>query len=140
MANRFYPNGLTAVLNGTIDLDTDDIRAIGVNSTYTFAESDNDLADIIESERATGKMTSAISGLALSTVATDDIMYDTASTISLPAKASQTMVAIVYYLHNATEGNATLLFHKDRTSSVTADGGVDVTVNANGVCRFTNPA
>lgn len=142
MAERYFPLTLVKQFNGNaIDWTTADIRAVGLNSTYAFDAADDFLADVIESERATGLLSSGIGGFSVSVVSTDDVRIDTSvDPIALPGKASQTMTQVLYYAHNASEGAAQLLVVKDLVSGVVADNGVNHSPNANGIFTITNPA
>lgn len=51
---KWYVNGLLAVTNGSVDLDTDTIKLILVTSTYTPAQGTHDFRDDLGANEASG--------------------------------------------------------------------------------------
>lgn len=50
MADSLYPIGIVGIMNGDIDLLTNDIVVLLVTSSYTFAATHDDIADAVAAE------------------------------------------------------------------------------------------
>lgn len=75
MANRLFSNGREKVMNGTINLDTSDLRAVLVASTYTFNVDDEFMTSIGANDNgrsATLANTTVLGSGANSTLDADD--------------------------------------------------------------------
>lgn len=51
---HWYANGLLAVTNGSVDLDTDTIKLILVTSSYTLSQANDNFRDDLGANEATG--------------------------------------------------------------------------------------
>lgn len=130
MANGLYTLGKEGILNGTIDVDTDDIKAVLVDvADYSVnLATDNDLADIPVGARVdtSANLTVTVSG------GTVD-----ASDFSFVAASGDTSEAIVFYQDTGVAGTSRLIAYYDTFSSgmpVIPNGGdIDITVNASGL-------
>lgn len=128
MASAAYPLGLQALLTGGVDLDTDDIRVILVDTAdYTYSSSHNALDDVPSGAR--------VATAALGSEAVTNGTFDAANT-TLSAVTGDPAEALIIYKHTGTESTSTLLFYIDGIS-VTPNGG-DITINwnASGIAVF----
>lgn len=117
MANTMYAKGRQGFLDGTIDWDSDDIRAILVDTgqyTVNLAVHDN-LNDIIAGSRV------AVSGALTGKTATDGIAD--AADVTFAAVTGATVEAIVIYQHTGVESSARLIAFVDTA------GGLPLTPN-----------
>lgn len=133
MANQMYGLGREGFLDGTIDWDTDAIRAVLVDTgTYTVSiDTDNDYADlsgVVGSE--SGLFTSKT--VTLGTADAADITFSSVS--------GTTAEAIVIFQDTGTPGTDRLIAYIDTASSglpVTPNGGdITVTWNASGIFKL----
>lgn len=121
MANRLFDPGREGFLDGTIDWDTGDIRAMLVRSTYVFDAADKFISDLgaVENGRSvalTGKTVAA--GVA-----------DAADT-SIVATANVACNAVILFQHTGSDASARLIAYCDTpTSGLPMSPGVGQTVN-----------
>lgn len=110
MANAMYDKGREGFLDGSIDWDTDDVRACLVRSTYTFSASHDYMDDISGSGYDNGR-TAALSGKSVTSGVAD------ASDTSLTATSAVACNAIVVYKYNAADASARLICYIDTVTS-----------------------
>lgn len=135
MANDIYKKGIENILNGNIDLDTDTIEIILVDTAdYTLnIATDDALADIPAAARV------AISG-ALTSVTLTDGVFDAAD-VTLTSVSGDVSEAIVIYKDSGVEATSYLIAILDTGTGlpVTPDGG-NITVawaaTANRIINF----
>ena len=119
MANVLYDKGRQGFLDGSIDWDTDDIRAILIDTAdYTVNLSTHDNHDDIP-----GAARVAVSG-ALTTKTVVDGVAD-ADDVTFSAVSGDECEAIVLYKHTGTESTARLIAYIDDATGlpVTPNGG-----------------
>jgi len=119
MANALYDLGRQGFLDGSIDWDTDDVRAILVDTgAYTVNLSTHQfLSDVPAGARI------AVSGaLASKTVAAG---VADAADVTFTAVSGATVEAIVIYKHTGVEGTSRLIAYIDTATGlpVTPNGG-----------------
>lgn len=127
MANALYNFAKESFITGSIDLSTDDIRVILVDTAdYTVnLATDQDLVDVPGAARV------AVSdALASKTVA--DGVFDAADKV-LSAVTGDPSEALVIYKHTGTEATSLLIAYIDSGTNlpVTPNGG-DITIQWNG--------
>jgi hypothetical protein len=108
MANVLFNPGREGFLDGSLDWDTDDVRAMLVRSTYTFDASDKFVADL-------GSVDNGRSA-ALGTKTVADGVADAADT-SLTATAAVASNAIVVFQHTGADATARLICYIDSPTS-----------------------
>ena len=123
MSNRLFDPGREGFLDGTIDWDTGDIRAMLVRSTYVFDAADKFLSDLgaVDNGRTaslTGK--TVTSGIA-----------DAADT-SVVATANVACNALILFQHTGSDATARLIAYVDSPSvGLPMSPGAGQTVNIN---------
>jgi len=118
MANLLYTKAKQGLIDGSIDLDTDDIRAVLVDSadyTPNLATDDN-LDDIPAAARV------AVSGALASKTVTDGV-FDAADK-DISSVSGDTFEYIVLYKHTGTESTSRLILLIDSATGLpcTPDG------------------
>lgn len=108
MANVLYDSGREGFLDGSIDWDTDDIRACLVLSTYTFSAAHTVMSSITSYDN--GRSASLASKTATAGVA------DAADT-TITATAASACKAIVIFKHTGSDATARLIAYIDTPSS-----------------------
>ena len=108
MANALFNPGREGFLDGTIDWDTGDIRAMLVLSTYTFDGTDKFITDL-------GAVDNGRSA-ALGTKTVTDGIADAADT-SLVATAASACKALVLFQHTGADATARLIAYIDAPTS-----------------------
>lgn len=123
MANGFYLKGLQGLLDGSVDVDTDNIKVVVVDtSDYTVDLSTHDNLDDI----AAGARVATSGNLASKTV-TDGI-FD-AGDVTLTGVTGDEFEAYVVYQDSGTESTSRLLAYFDTATGLplTPNGG-DVSI------------
>lgn len=108
MANVLFPLGRQGFLDGSIDWDTNDIRAMLVRSTYTYDANDQYVADL-------GSVDNGRSA-ALSSKTVTLGVADAADT-SLTATAANASNAIIVFQHTGSDATARLICYVDSPTS-----------------------
>lgn len=115
MASALYPEGVDAILSGSIDFTSDDIRAALVDTgTYTYSAAHDFYDDLSGVVGTPVQLTSP-------TVTAG--VFDAADTV-ISSVTGATVEAIVLYKYNATASLAQLLAYID---------GISVTPNGNDI-------
>jgi hypothetical protein len=124
MASALYDKGREGFLDGSIDWDTDDIRAILVDTgAYTVNTATHDMLDDV----AAGARISVSSALGSKTVTAG---VADAADVTFTAVTGASVEAIVLYKHTGTESTSRLICYIDTASSglpVSPNGG-DITI------------
>lgn len=130
MANALFTKGKEGILNGTIDLDTDNIKAVLIDTadyTVNIGTHDN-LDDVAGASRVD---TSANLSITVTGGTVD------AADFTFAAATGDQSEAIILYQDTGVESTSRLIAYYDTFSSgmpVTPNGGdIDITVNASGL-------
>lgn len=122
MANALYDNGRQGFLDGSIDWDTDDIRAVLIDTgVYTVNLATHDFKDDLSGIIAT--FPSAFISKTVTAGIAD------AGNITFSSVSGATVEAIVIYKHTGSDATARLIAYIDTATGlpVTPNGG-DITV------------
>lgn len=122
MANALYDPGREGFLDGSIDWDTDDIRAMGLTSAQAFSAAHKFVSDLT----AGNIVVRSAAGVAGKTV-TSGVANHSAHTWT--AVSGSAIARIVYYKYNAADASARLICFIDTATGlpVTPNGG-DITL------------
>lgn len=125
----WYPSGKQAVMNGTIDLDTSDIRVLPVTASHSFNAVHDNLDDIIGGNRAGSAVALASKAIITPTNPNTSARALDAADTNMGTIASAGN-GFVLYLHTGTESTSVLLAYLDGFSwtagqSVTAQWSAD---------------
>jgi hypothetical protein len=131
MANNVYPKALIHLMNGDINLTSDDIRCLIVDTedeTYDAADeyvSDITAAGIVARSTALASKTVGVVGTGV---------FDAANKV-LAGVTGDGTEAVIIYKYNAADASAILLAWLDGT--VTPDGGnISVAFSASGIFQI----
>lgn len=131
MANKLYPKGRQAFLDGDIDFSADTIKAVLVTSAYTQNDAHDNLDDV------TGGARVATATLASKT--STDGTADAADVTYTAVAAGSTVVGIVLYKDTGTESTSKLIAWFDTKADTTAinvvtnGGDIVITWHASGI-------
>lgn len=124
MASALYDKGREGFLDGSIDFDTDDIRAVLVDTgIYTVNLATHDFLDDI-----TAPARIAVSAALASKTVTGGVAG--AADVTFTAVTGNSVEAIVLYKHTGTDSTSRLICYIDTATSglpVTPNGG-DITI------------
>jgi len=128
MANVLYPKAKEAFIGGDLALDTDNIKAVLVDTaTYTYSAAHDFLDDIPAGERVATSANLTTKTITDGTFDSDDLVFT-----SVTGDPSE---ALVLYQDSGAEGTSRLIAFIDTATGlpVTPDGtNINVTVNASG--------
>lgn len=132
MANALYDKGREGFLDGTIDWDTGDIRAMLVdNALYTVDLANHDFLNDV----TVGEVSRTVADMTVKTVTggTADAAPITFSSVAGPTSIE----SIVIYQHTGVDSTARLIAYIDTATGlpVTSNGG-DITVTWDGAPDF----
>lgn len=131
MANRLYAKGREGFLNGSIDWDTDDIRVLLVDNTYTpDTDTHDNLDDIVGTARVA-------TSTALTGKTTTDGVAD-ADDVTFTALTGDTVQYAVIYKHTGIESTSRLIALLDTVTGFPyVPSGANLTVQwSNGADRI----
>ena len=120
MASALFNPGREGFLDGSIDWDSGDIRAMLVRSTYTFDATDRYLSDL-------GSVDNGRTAALASKTVTDGIA-DAADT-SLVATAAVACNALVVFQHTGSDATARLIAYIDTATGLPFTPAAGQTVN-----------
>jgi hypothetical protein len=133
MSNALYDKARQKFLEGSLDWDAHDIRAILVDSAdYTVNLATHDFLDDVA---AGGRV--AVSGNLASKTTTSGVAD--AADVTFTAVTGDSVEAIVLYRHTGTEGTSELIAYIDTATGLpTTPSGGDITVqwNASGIFKL----
>lgn len=116
MASALYPSFKQLLLGGDIDLASDDIRAIIVDTAdYTYSSAHNFLDDVAAGARV------AVSGALASKTITAGV-FDAAD-VTFNSVTGDSVEAVVLYKHTGSDATSDLIAYIDGFSGVTPNGG-----------------
>lgn len=108
MANALFSKGREGFLDGSIDWDTDDVRAMLVLDTYTFDDTDKFLADL-------GSVDNGRTAALASKTVTNGVA-DAADTTLVATNASSSN-ALIVFKHTGSDATARLIAYIDTPTS-----------------------
>lgn len=123
--------------NGGLDLDTDDIRVLLVNSSYAV-NADHDFVNQITNELSgTGYVRKSLAGEVVTEVDASDWAFFDANDVVWTAIDAGTAYAAVVYKFVTVDADSPLIAYVLLTPAVVTNGG-DLTVSwsANGILRI----
>lgn len=149
MASRVYNAALKAIVDGTIDLNSSDIRA-ALLMTNTTADTDND-ADVFVGDLttldecdATGYARQALASEAVNIDDTNDRAEFDATDVSftgLSGNATRAIQGVLLYKHVTNDADSPLLAFIDFTSDIPATATqIDIPWNAEGILQIAQAA
>lgn len=134
MASIWYPAGIDGLMEGSVALLTDTIKAVLVDSAdYTYANTHDFLDDVPSGARvATGTLASKTS-----TFSSNVWTFDAAD-LTLSAVTGDQSEIVIVYKDTGVESTSRLLLKLDLASAVTPNGG-DIVLqwNASGLGTIT---
>ena len=140
MRARTYTSACAMFANGAVDWATTDVRCLLLKSTYTYSAAHDFVDDVTAGSqeisvsgytRADGDMVNFVAP-----TAANPSVCDSTSDITFTGLASgQTIGFVVFYIYNASDASAALLFcmDEDTTTYPTNGGNFVVSLNASGL-------
>lgn len=126
MASALYPDFKEALLTAGLDLESDDIRVILVDTAdYTYSAAHNFLDDV-----AAGSRVAVSTALASKTIT--DGVFDAADK-TLSAVTGDPCEALILYKHTGTESTSNLICYIDGLSVTPNGGDIVIAWHASGI-------
>lgn len=128
MANVIYPKAKQAFLGADIAMDTDNIKAVLVDTaTYTYNAAHEFLSDIPAGERVATSVNLTGKTIVDGTFDSDDFVF--------PSVTGDPSEAMIMYQDTTVEGTSRLIMYIDTATGlpVTPDGtNINISLDANG--------
>lgn len=122
MASALYNKGREAVLDSTINLESDTIKIVLVKSTYTFSQAHSALSDVAGAARV------ATSGALTSKTFTDGV-FDAADIVFTAPASGNVVTALILFEDTGVEATSRLLAYLDTgTGLPVTTNGADLTI------------
>lgn len=121
MASALYDKGREGFLDGSIDWDTDDVRAMLVKTGYTFSAA-HEMLNTVSGSYDNGR-TAALSSKTVTSGVAD------AGNTSLTATDAVQVIAVVIYKYNASDASARLICYIDDATGLPFTPAASQTVN-----------
>lgn len=128
-----YPIGKQGILDGTISLSTDDIRALPVDEAlYTYAAPDDNLDNIASGARCAA-------GVALTSKTFTTGTFDAANLQWPVVDVGVTVTAVAFYQHTGVDNTSRLIAFVNEDASgnpisIAGNGAaVNLSINASGI-------
>lgn len=125
MASIIYPKGVQGLWTGAIDLDTDDIRVIGVTASYTYSNAHQYLSDLTNTVGTAVALTGETVGQSSNVV-----NFDAADATQTAVAAGSTIDRVAVYKHTGVSGTSNLIALLELTTPQVTNGG-DITYQFN---------
>lgn len=145
MANRWYPKGLAAILNGDVDFDTDTLAVILTDDTFAF-NSAHDFLNDIPSGQLVGSRTN-IAGTRVITPGTSTTVVTTSvPTTTIASVSGDDVAGVLLIVEGGSDAARRLLHHWEKQGDTTGilvetDGGdIEVTFRAGEIMRLSGGA
>lgn len=140
MASGMYNSGKAALVNGSIDWDTSDIRVLLLQGTgYVFNPDHNyvsDLTPATNEANATNYVRKSLTGRTVTVDTVNDRAVCDAADVTwtaLGGAVNNTISAAVVYLYNAADTAAQLICYQDFTDTATNGGDFNLVWNSAGL-------
>lgn len=140
MASVVYNRAKFLMMNGGVDLDTDDIRCALVTSSYTVNADHDFVADLTNELSGGNYVRKAFAGESVSLDDTNDrAFFDATDPIwTALGAAAGTPAALVVFKQVTNDADSPLLFYCELTTPPTPNGGdYTVVLNAGGIARVS---
>ncbi|MEU7032716.1 hypothetical protein ABZ958_03395 [Streptomyces sp. NPDC046237] len=126
MASALYPSFKQLLLGGDIDMASDDLRVVIVDTAdYTYSAAHDFLDDV-----PAGARVAASSALGSKTITNG--VFDAAD-VTLNAVTGDSVEAIVLYKHTGSDATASLIAYIDGVSVTPNGGSVQIQWDASGI-------
>lgn len=138
MASRLYLPGLLSMINGGVNFLSSDIKAMAVDSTYTFNKTHQFVSDITGEVSGTGYARVALTSktLASSTNLTDSYSFDSADITFPTVNTTTNWVGVILFDDTGSDLTSPLLAHYDIPELTTDGSDVILTVHVDGLVAF----
>lgn len=136
MASAWYPEGLRALMNKEIDLDTDSIRVRAVaDEDYTYSAAHLVMTSVTKYVASTDYV---LTGLDISTTkGTLDAADASPAYSSLAQDTTKDIDGLVVYKFTTADADSIPLIYIDLTTPVTPNGGdINISWNASGIASL----
>jgi hypothetical protein len=138
MAN-IYSTGLLAIANGTVSWANSAIKALIVDSGYTFDKADEFVSDLSADEVTnavgTGYARKTLTNKTV-TLATDVVTLDADDLLYTAVQTNETWDALIVYAEGTADANSPLLAYLNIDNLVT--NGSDASITLTGVLAIDN--
>ncbi len=139
MRARTYTSALPLFANGGVDWGTTDVRCLLLKSTYTYSAAHDFVDDVVAGSQeisVSGYARQTLGSFVAPTAANPSVCDSTADITFTALAAGQTIGFVVFYIYNASDASASLLFCMDEdtpTTYPTNGGNFVVALNASGL-------
>ena len=142
MASKWYPSGLKAVADGTVNYLTDTIKVFPVNSGYVYNAAHSHISDVVANELSGTGYTGGFGGSGRKTLASKTITvngthieFDAADVVWAAINAG-TFGGLIVAKEVTNDAGSPIVSFVDPSDLVSNGGDVTLVVNAGGLMQI----
>jgi hypothetical protein len=123
MANAMFPKGAQGLIDGSIDMDTDDIRVILLGTGYTYDSADQFVSDLTPGSNEISRSAAGLAGKSVT-----DGVFDATDLVFTALSGSQ-VKSLVVFKHTGSDATARVILYLDTGTGLPfTPNGADFTI------------
>jgi hypothetical protein len=143
MASKLYNSGLGAISDGSVAWLTSTIKALIVDSTYTFDDNDTVVSDVVAGEvtnaTGTGYERKTLAGKTVTVdQANDRVVFDASDLTYTAIETNETWAGLVVFLDTGSDATSKLICYLDIDALVTNGSDATISFDSAGLFRLNN--
>lgn len=140
--SKLYNTGLGAISDGTIAWATSTVKAMIVESTYTFNDNHvfvSDITNEVTNSSGTGYARKTLTGKTVTVVQADDrVVFDASDVIYTAVETNETWDAVILYLDSNADATSRLIAYIEIDALVTNGSDASIVWASTGIFRLNN--
>jgi hypothetical protein len=140
--SKLYNSGLGAIADGTITWATSTVKALIVDSTYTFNDNHvfvSSVTNEVTNSLGTGYARKTLTGKTVTVVQADDrVVFDASDVIYTAVETNETWDAVILYLDSGSDATSKLIAYIEIDALVTNGSDASIVWASTGIFRLNN--
>ena len=140
--SKLYNSGLGAIADGTITWATSTVKALIVESTYTFNDNHvfvSDITNEVTNSSGTGYARKTLTGKTVTVdQANDRVVFDASDVIYTAVETNETWDAVILYLDSGADATSKLIAYIEIDALVTNGSDASIVWASTGIFRLNN--